>query len=355
MVLAPSSKTVSIIIPVFNAGLTIEHCLHSLQIQTYENIEIILVDDASSDDSCDKIQQHIEQDPRIKLFQQVQNNGASASRNIGINKARGTYVFFLDADDWLEVNAIESLVSLAIEKDSDFVCASHIQNFDDHSKKKEDGTPNHDLLFESNDLINYIKNYLNKPYYFTLFVHCWGKLYKLQTIHQHKLEFNQRLSQLEDVNFNFQYLQYCESVSYKNDFLYHHRISQQSQSMSTLSGVEENAIEKILTAFRPIKDFLHNKAKETQINVDKECAHLFITTIIITLIRLCKRFLRKPSINLMTKIAIITKSEDVSKRLHFYTPSPGESKLLLWALKTKIPLVVLFAGLLRACIIVLTK
>jgi len=343
--------TVSIVIPIFNAENTIQKSLNSLKKQSYQNIQVILVDDASTDQSVKHIEKIISSDNRFQVVHQTQNKGASAARNVGISHSHSEYLFFLDADDWLEPNAIEMLVDLANQSNNDFVCASHIQNFDHKSIQKSDESPQQDHVFTQKELTLYIKNYLKSPYLYTLFVHCWAKLYKLSYIKNNAIQFNENLSQLEDVNFNFQYLSHCTTVAYKSAFIYHHRISSFSQSLSTMTGKEANAAKKTLVAYQAIKDFILSYDKEKLINADKEIAHLFITTMIITIIRLCKSMINTPSMETYRKIAHITKSPEVCHNLSFYTPAKNESILIPFALKTKLPLFVLISGLIRVSIL----
>jgi len=342
---------VSIVIPIYNAEKTLQKSLASLKKQTYKNIQIILVDDASTDRSLKVIKNSIGSDTRFQVIHQIQNSGASAARNKGITQSTGEYLFFLDADDWLELNAIELLVELAKQTNSNFTCASHIQDLDHKSIQKEDESPSKDHVFTKKELILYIKNYLKSPYKHTLFVHCWGKLYKLNTIKTHGIQFNETLSQLEDVNFNFQYLSHCNKVAYKCAFIYHHRISLFSQSLSTMTGKESNAIKKTLTAFQAVKNFILIYDKEKLIDADREVSHLFITTMIITVIRLCKSMLNTASIETYRKIADIAKSPEVSQHLSFYTPANNESTLIPLALKTKSAFCVLISGLIRVAML----
>lgn len=343
----PQVDKVSIVIPIYNAEKTLQKSLASLKKQSYQNIQVILVDDASTDQSIKVIKESIGSDDRFQLIHQTQNSGASAARNRGISQSNAEYLFFLDADDWLEPNAIEILVHLAKQSNSDLVCASHFQDFDHQSIQKNDESPQQDHVFTKKELTLYIKNYLKSPYKHTLFVHCWGKLYKLKHIQAHGIQFDENLSQLEDVSFNFLYLSYCISVAYKCAYLYHHRISPSSQSLSTMTGKESNATKKTLTAYQNVKDFILIYDKEKLIDADKEVSHLFITTMIITIIRLCKSMINTPSMETYRKIAHITKSPEVSNNLSFYTPASNESTVIPLALKTKLPFLVLISGLIR--------
>lgn len=110
---------VSIIIPVFNAEQYICRCLDSLKNQTYSNIEIIVVDDGSTDDSAKYIADKKREDNRILVFSQ-KNSGPSAARNLGLSKMSGSYFTFLDADDVLLENAISTMVACAQSYDADY-------------------------------------------------------------------------------------------------------------------------------------------------------------------------------------------------------------------------------------------
>ena len=98
---------ISIIIPVYNVELDLEKCLESIINQTYKNIEIILIDDGSTDNSGKICDIYAEKDCRIELLKQ-ENSGVCSARNLGISKATGEYVTFVDADDWIEEDYIES-------------------------------------------------------------------------------------------------------------------------------------------------------------------------------------------------------------------------------------------------------
>ena len=109
---------VSVIIPVYNAALFLDQCLDSVVNQTLRDIEIICVDDGSTDNSVDIIKKYMMSDSRIKLFRQS-NKGAGAARNFGLKYATGKYVHFLDSDDWLDLSAYEKTYGIIEEAKSD--------------------------------------------------------------------------------------------------------------------------------------------------------------------------------------------------------------------------------------------
>lgn len=127
-------KKVSIIIPVYNVALYIKRCLDSICIQSYKNIECILVDDCGQDDSKSIIKNYIDTykgDVAFKLISHQKNMGQATARNTGLKAATGYYVFFMDSDDAITSDCIETLIALADEyPDIDFVQANTIKNSD---------------------------------------------------------------------------------------------------------------------------------------------------------------------------------------------------------------------------------
>ena len=114
------NKLISIIMPVYNAEKYLNRSIESIMNQTYNNIEIILVNDGSTDNSLEICTSYQEKDNRIKLINQA-NKGVSFARNKGIDEATGDYIMFIDSDDYVEKNMIEDMVSKITEDDIDLV------------------------------------------------------------------------------------------------------------------------------------------------------------------------------------------------------------------------------------------
>lgn len=127
-------KKVSVIIPIYNIKDYIVRCLNSITNQTYTNLEILAVDDGSPDESGVIAEEFAEKDNRIRVIHR-ENGGLSEARNAGLNCATGDYIFFLDGDDWLDTNAIETLVRIANVHKADVVACGI-------TKVWEDGTEN---------------------------------------------------------------------------------------------------------------------------------------------------------------------------------------------------------------------
>ena len=117
---------VSIIIPIYNVEQYLPKCLDSVINQTYKNLEIICVNDCSLDDSLEICQQYATKDSRIKIIDRKQNGGLSATRNSGLEVASGEYVYFIDSDDYIDLDYIEKMVSEAIKNDAKVVLNTNI-------------------------------------------------------------------------------------------------------------------------------------------------------------------------------------------------------------------------------------
>ena len=129
------TSLISIIIPVYNVEKYLRQCLDSVLSQTYTNYEVIMVDDGSTDSSYDICLEYSIKDSRFKSFQK-ENGGASSARNIGLDKADGKYVFFLDSDDWIDKNTFQSLLEIAEAEETDFVVSEAVA-FDDATGKED--------------------------------------------------------------------------------------------------------------------------------------------------------------------------------------------------------------------------
>ena len=128
------NKKVSIIVPVYNVEEYIDKCIDSLLQQTYKNIEIILVDDGSTDLSGEKCDNYKSQDERILVFHKS-NGGLADARNYGINKSSGDFLIFVDSDDWIESNTVENAISVMNDDQSDMVVYGITIDYENGKKK----------------------------------------------------------------------------------------------------------------------------------------------------------------------------------------------------------------------------
>ena len=120
---------VSVVVPVYGTEKYLRKCLDSILNQTLKQLEVIVVDDGSPDDSPVIIDEYVVKDSRVIPIHK-KNAGVSAARNDGIAKASGKYVFLCDSDDWMEISALEKMVELAEKTDADVVVADHYSHRD---------------------------------------------------------------------------------------------------------------------------------------------------------------------------------------------------------------------------------
>ena len=163
---------ISIIIPVYNGQAYIRRCVESLINQTYKNIEIIIVNDGSIDNTKDICEEIKKRDDRILLLS-IKNGGVANARNLGIQQSSGNYIMFVDADDYIEDNMCESLMNILIKEDADIVVSKAID-------EDNNGNVIQEVNLSSSKWINYDENY-NFCSKYSHFV-CWGALYKKDVI-----------------------------------------------------------------------------------------------------------------------------------------------------------------------------
>lgn len=123
------NKKISVVVPVYNVEKYLDNTITHIIEQTYTNLEILLIDDGSTDSSGSICDRYAEKDARIKVFHK-KNGGSSSARNMGIREASGDYIGFLDADDWADETMYETLLSAAIENDA-VICEVMSQDFDE--------------------------------------------------------------------------------------------------------------------------------------------------------------------------------------------------------------------------------
>lgn len=207
-----SQPLVSIIVPIYNTEYYVEKCLRSLICQDYANLEIILVDDGSSDNSVQICENIRKIDERIKIIKK-QNEGVSATRNIGVQEAAGEYIIFVDADDWLEKNAVSYLVNLCLKNQADCAIANYFINEDSVQK-----------------VVTQEECFLKKESFQFLFerempVAVWAKIFKRSIVIENAIKFPRDIYVGEDLVFLVNYLCKSNICVFGTEPIYHYRIS----------------------------------------------------------------------------------------------------------------------------------
>lgn len=196
-------KKVSVIIPAYNAGKFIDKCLDSIVNQTYKNIEIIVVNDGSKDNTQQVVQKYID-NYGIRLINQC-NLGVSAARNTGMKYSSGDYLLFVDADDLLGHRAIEELCMDYFEFNVDLACCDIVdKNSSEIAKLMSEDTESFACCS---------KKELGEKLFLIRMGSAVGKLYKQQIITEHGLRFQEGFNLAEDIIFVHQYCMHCNCIS----------------------------------------------------------------------------------------------------------------------------------------------
>ena len=205
---------ISIIIPIYNVAPYLERCFDSILNQTYQDFEVILVDDGSTDNSRDVCQKYVERDQRF-TYHYKKNGGVSSARNLGLQMVKGEFVYMLDPDDTIEENCLEWHFEKMTD-DVDLVISgfrkvneSNVELFDTAQNVKIQG-----LLNISQTVLLYTKG--------VGVTYTWVCLFRLSVLQENHLSFDETLSVCEDIWFCFQYISCCRNIFYANVPLYNY-------------------------------------------------------------------------------------------------------------------------------------
>lgn len=196
---------VSVILPVFNAGEYLEQIFQDILNQSYQDIELIVIDDGSTDNSWEIIQRFINNDSRIRAIQ-VENGGPSKARNLGLEMADGEYIRFIDADDRVPKDSIKKMIEKVKENQCIDMVIGNYRCIPEHNYFKGDTFDN--LELEKNEFTKYfIKNV--KSFYYGV---AWNKLYKNKIIKRYHIHFDEAIDWCEDLCFNLDYYEKCNTI-----------------------------------------------------------------------------------------------------------------------------------------------
>ena len=195
---------VSVIVPVYNAESYLVKCVSSICGQTYKNLQIILVNDGSRDLSLQICRMFEQLDSRVLVIDK-QNTGVSDTRNVGLSRAEGKYIQFADSDDYLAPEATELFVSAAETTRADMIISPYLRV--NGTRKKF-----HNLIEEEStiDRTSFVCKLMDKPASFYYGV-VWNKIYRADLIRKHEIQFCRELRWSEDLLFNLEYIQFCNS------------------------------------------------------------------------------------------------------------------------------------------------
>lgn len=252
---------VSLVMPVFNVEKYLHECIDSILNQTYSLFELIVIDDGSTDSSAAIIKEYAQKDNRIKAFYQ-KNAGVSYTRNMGMQKATGKYIIFVDADDVLPLDSLEKRVK-AIGNADMVVGRYSVLN-------KIDGLIDSPLsLNDSWGKIEAIRNIVTGGL-LGYQGYIWNKLYRRTIIEENNLRFAPGLAYNEDRLFNMYYLSKCESIKWTNNIVYIYRSNDES-AMGRRKGMTDKDAALLLSEFTAFDKML-DIAKEIDEDLCRDIA-----------------------------------------------------------------------------------
>ncbi|MBR4351284.1 MAG: glycosyltransferase family 2 protein [Bacilli bacterium] len=220
-------ELVSIIVPMYNSEKYLDECISSILSQDYKNIELILVDDGSTDGTLKKAKEYENKDGRVKVIHQ-KNSGVSTARNNGIKKSKGTYITFVDSDDFIASNFISYYVSLIKKYKSDIVLSRM------PIKYRSTDVVEEPIISEKIDIISGKECALEMLYY-KIFIASWNKLFRKSLLANNSLLFEEKLSFGEGFNFSIDAFLKSKKVCITSLKKYYYRVDNLSSVMTKFS------------------------------------------------------------------------------------------------------------------------
>lgn len=212
---------VSIIVPIYNTDPFLTQCLESLVNQTLQEIELILVDDGSTDRCGEIVESFAKRDPRIRVIRQ-ENKGVSAARNAGLEVATGEYIGFMDSDDWADPSMFQFLYEKAKEHDADLHVCDFFEESDDRVVSAHRGIIDELVNVNQSSRTEYLSEYAFNNRYTGCVM---NKLYKSALINHYRLRFEEAFeNSSEDTLFNYLCLTHLQRVVSSGMSLFHYRI-----------------------------------------------------------------------------------------------------------------------------------
>lgn len=249
------NSLISIVVPVFNAQKYIKKCIDSLLAQTYKIFEIICVNDGSQDDSLIILDNYMSQDNRIKVINKENREGVSSARNAGIANAKGEYLLFVDADDYVAVNYIESMLYEA--NNENIVICDVLKN----GKRCSEKTCGKKIILDRKNILKGIcsNTFSGFPV---------NKLFKREVIEQNKIKFDENIKLCEDLLFCLEYMKFIKWGVYINCPLYFYDVHAESMTakkgyngdlITALDAYDKIAKMEIIDSDEEIKMIVHNE------------------------------------------------------------------------------------------------
>lgn len=216
---------VSVIVPVYNVSDYVGHCIESVVNQTYENIEIIVINDGSTDDSLSVCRTWEAKDSRVMVIDQ-ENQGVSVARNAGLAACTGEWICFVDGDDWMETDAIERMLDCASDDTDILITDYYVNAVSKEWTESFFSLEDHD--FSKDEHIELIKNCFIKTSFtnwsaVTMVGVPWAKIFRADVIKKNNINYDKNLRKMQDALFCSEAFENCGNVFFRKIPTYHYR------------------------------------------------------------------------------------------------------------------------------------
>ena len=268
---------VSVIVPVYNVEDYVERCLESLLNQTLKDIEIIVVNDGSTDNSETKIKKYLDKYPDKIKYLVKENGGLSDARNFGMLYATGEYIAFLDSDDYVDITLYEKMYKTAMEQNCDYVECNFIWKYDDREKK------------DIGEKYNTKKEMLSKAR-----VVAWNKLIKRDLIEKTEIQFPKGL-RYEDVEFFYKLLPYINRFGFVDDCLIYY-----VQRGNSIVNTQNERTKEIFEVLDNVLNYYKEKNlyEEYKTELEYTYTRLLLCSSLLRMVKIKDKITRKKLLNL---------------------------------------------------------
>ena len=255
-----TNKKVSIVIPVYKAADTITRCVESLEKNTYEDLQIILIEDCSGDQTINVCKKLASMYDNVQCIENDENHGVSYTRNHGLDYADGNYLMFVDSDDYVEVDYVEMMISAISYADDESVMP--VCGYVNHDEKKNGRT---DILLPSDEQEDLKKSIQIMPelYENRMLQIIWNKIFRLDVIKQNHIRFKEEMFIGEDFRFLLEYMKAAKisGFFFVNKALCHYMRDNENSLMYRLL---ETKIQDSLDNFKIMYELMGKSADEIQ-------------------------------------------------------------------------------------------
>ena len=264
-------ELVSVIVPIYNVENFLDRCIDSIEYQTYRNIEVILVNDGSTDKSGEMCNSYEKKYKNIRVIHK-KNEGVSKARNIGLKNANGKYILFVDGDDTLQLDMIQKLITIMKEKKAQIVQCCYKTIYEDGNYMQKS---NNEKVYTYSSKDEILKKFFDKK----ITISVWNKIFEKSLIDN--IYFNENVSHYEDKLFVYYALLNCKKLVHTNYLGYNYFKRKNSASYSTFkySYLEIREVDEMILNNVKLNNFnkkIFDLAEKNVVETDLELAKMMI-------------------------------------------------------------------------------